>query len=116
WFLGFHRIESPVRRVEKSSDGVGILRITGNFYADGKSWIFGVLRKKFANPLSYQCGGCRACFWQDQGNFIPAVARCGVHGPATVRSDLRQPAERPASHQMPKLIVDPLQAIEVQQK
>src|SRR4030095_7040660 len=114
--LGLHRIESPVRRIEKCSNGVGPLRIAGNSHADGKPWIFGVRRKKFANPLSYQRGGSGACLRQDQCKFISAVTSCGVHGPATVCNDLRQPAERPAPHQMPKLIVDPLQAIEVQQK
>jgi hypothetical protein len=65
WLLGFHGIKSSVRRIQKSSDRVGVLRITGNSYADGKPRIFGVLRKKVANPLRYQCGSSRACFWQN---------------------------------------------------
>lgn len=32
-FLGLHGIESLVRCVEKRSDGIGVLRITGNSYA-----------------------------------------------------------------------------------
>jgi hypothetical protein len=90
------------------------LRKTGHPDAHRERRFFGILGKEIANPLSDQCRGSRACFWQDQGKFIPAVAGRGVHGPATVCNDLRQPAERPASHLMPKLIVDPLQAIEVQ--
>ena len=30
WLLGFHGIERLVRRVEKRSDCIGVLRITGN--------------------------------------------------------------------------------------
>jgi hypothetical protein len=116
WPLGFHRVQGPVRCVEKGSDGFGIARITGCADTHGEPRFFGIFRKQIANPLSYQCSGGWACFRQDQGKFIPAVASRRVHGPATVCNDLPQPAERPASHLMPKLIIDPLQAIEVQQK
>jgi hypothetical protein len=98
--LGFHGIESPVRCVEKRSDGIGVLRITGNSHAHQKHWFFGLSLEKFANPPSYQCGGGYACLRQDHRKFVPAVPRCGVYGPAAVSQDLPQPAERPVTRLM----------------
>jgi hypothetical protein len=40
--LGFHRIESPVRGIEKCSYGVGLLRITGYTEAHGELRYFGI--------------------------------------------------------------------------
>jgi hypothetical protein len=42
WLLGFHRIESLVRGIEKSSDGVGILRIAGYTDAHGELRYLGI--------------------------------------------------------------------------
>src|ERR1700674_141309 len=102
--------------MQQGSDGIGILRVTGNSDADGEGWLFGIVQKKIANPLRHQRGGSYACLWQDQGKLVPALPRCGIYGPATVRQDLRQPAKRPVSRQMPKSIVDLFQSIQVQQK
>jgi len=112
---GFHCIERLVRCVEKRSDGIGVLRKTGNSYAHRKHWLLGLSLEKFANPPSYQCGCGYACLRQDHGKFVPTVPCCGVYGPAAVSQDLPQPAERSVTRLVRILVVDLFQSIEVQQ-
>jgi len=114
--LVFYGIKCPVRCVEKGSDGIGILGITGDPRANGKGRLFGVSREKVANSACYQCGRCCARLWQDQRELIAALPRRGIDGPATVRQGLSHPAKRTISNEMTKSIVDLFQSIEVQQE
>ena len=96
-FCQFHGIESLVRCAYHRPDGIGILCITDNPYANGKPWLFRIFRSKIANPVCYQCRGGYAGLRQNQSKLVSALPRCGVYGPAATCQDVRQPAERPVS-------------------
>ena len=83
-------------------------RATGNPNADGKERFFSIIGKKLANASCDQRGGGSARLGKHQSKLIPTLPRRSVHGSAAVSQDLRQPAKRPVTHQMPKSIVDRL--------
>lgn len=43
--LVLYGIQSSVRGMEEGSDAIGILRITGDAYADRKKWLLGIPQK-----------------------------------------------------------------------
>ena len=53
WLQVFCVVKSPIRCVKKGCDGIRILRITCDSYADGKSWFLSVFCQKITNSEGY---------------------------------------------------------------
>ena len=57
----------------------------------------------------------RARFGQNQCEFVAAITRRRIDRPRMIRKNFAKPHQRAASRQVPKLVVDRLQAVHVQQ-
>jgi len=89
--------------------------VTGNAKADREHGLSGFTLEEFANAARDQSGSGDAGLREDKSKFVAAMARGGVYGAGTVFESLAKTAERAVAGLMAKTIVDPFQAIEIEQ-
>src|ERR1700683_4916462 len=111
-----HAIERAIGCPQKLFDGCSILRIYGKPHADGDTRPLCVARQMIADAPGHLCRFLLARFREDENKFIAAVSRRRIDRAAILPQHEAQALDRVASGQMAILIVDPLQAIEVEEQ
>jgi hypothetical protein len=114
--LPFHRVQSAIGETQQSLHGHAVVGIDGDAKADPQPRFFNVAGKARADAAANQRSPSQPGFGQHDRKFIPPAAGRSVQGSTGTAQRRRNAAERAVPRLVSAAIIDPLQAIKVEQK
>jgi len=112
----FFRVEIAVGFGKKFFDALAITAVDGNADARGERGLFIVVGEQFANAIGNAAGFVFLCFRKDQGKFVAAITGGGIDGAAVDAENVGEAANGVAANEMAVVVVDFLEAVEVEEK
>src|SRR5207245_11551166 len=114
--LGLFRVEILVRFGKQGFDALAISAVDGDTDAGGETRRFIVVGHDFADTVGHAVGLGFLRFWENEGEFVAAIASGGIDGPAVNAEDIGEAADGPAADEMAVAVVDGFQAIQIEKQ
>ena len=105
-----------VRFREQFLNALAVAAICRDADARGENRLFRVAGENFADAVGNTTRFVLLRLREDQGEFVAAVSRGGIDGPAMNAEHIGETADSAAAHEMAKAVVDFFQAIEIKKQ